>query len=408
MRQSGERVHGPYPHHNRWRLVVDKRGRRERLTFDTETQAKAKKEELLKEIAGRTVSDAVQAFVVNMRDRGLRVGTVDRAEAHLRCFFDLDTEIDGKPIRFARTGGFVEDLRPHRCEELYGALTKRVAVDTHRNGLATTKSFLKWCVKRGWIRSNPAEDITAIGQRNRGKKQLRIDEARKLVDLCIEKANAGDDAAVAVLVALLMGMRASEVTDRVVRDLDDEGRLLWIEVGKTKRSRRTLEVPAVLRPYVLSLAKDRAPDEQLLGRRSTKRGNKRGRQWLRHWLAVFCDEAKIPQVCSHSLRGLHATLATEAGVSAHAVASALGHTTPAVTHAHYIQAGTNQRVSARRVTAKLAEPTGSLQPLRAVARAEPTGSPRPVRPIAGTTRPRSVPAKAESLSDLSPPLTNLA
>ena len=48
-------------------------------------------------------------------------------------------------------------------------------------------------------------------------------------------ANVGNDAAVGVLTALLMGMRASEVTDRVVRDLDDEGCLLWIEVGKTKR-----------------------------------------------------------------------------------------------------------------------------------------------------------------------------
>ena len=77
-----------------------------------------------------------------------------------------------------------------------------------------------------------------IGQRNRGKKQLRIDEARKLGDLSASPTNAGDDAAVGVLTALLLGLRASEVTDRVVRDLDDDGRLLWIEFGKTKRSRR--------------------------------------------------------------------------------------------------------------------------------------------------------------------------
>jgi integrase len=90
-------------------------------------------------------------------------------------------------------------------------------------------------VKQGWLRATPLEDVTPVGQRNRGKKQLRIDEARKLVDLCIAKANVGNDVAVGVLTALLMGMRASEVTDRTVRDLDDEGRLLWIELGKTKR-----------------------------------------------------------------------------------------------------------------------------------------------------------------------------
>jgi hypothetical protein len=61
------------------------------------------------------------------------------------------------------------------------------------------------------------DDVVVCRERNRCKKQLRIDEARKLVDLCITEANAGDDAAVGVLTALLLGVRASEITDRVVR-----------------------------------------------------------------------------------------------------------------------------------------------------------------------------------------------
>jgi integrase len=187
-----------------------------------------------------------------------------------------------------------------------------------------------------------------------------------------------------VLTALLMGMRASEVTDRVVRDLDDNGSLLWIEVGKTKRSRRTLEVPAVLRPYLLALAKDRAPDEQLITRKQTKRRNKCGRYWLLYWLRAYCDEAKVPEVCVHSLRGLHATLATEAGISSHVVANALGHSSPAVTQAHYLKPGTKQRVNTRRVVQKLGEPSR-------------TGVLHPVRAVAGTNRGRSVPAKEKSL-----------
>jgi hypothetical protein len=174
------------------------------------------------------------------------------------------------------------------------------------------------------------------------------------------------------------------VTDRVVRDLHAEGRLLWIEVGKTKRSRRTLKVPALLRPYLLALAKDRAPDEQLISRGPTKRRRRRDRQWLRHWLQDFCDEAQIPRVCVHSLRGLHATLATEAGVSSHAVANALGHTSAAVTHAHYVQPGTQKRMSTRRVVQKL-------------------GDPNPVRRIPETIRGRSVSGGAKRLSPLLQP-----
>jgi integrase len=168
-------------------------------------------------------------------------------------------------------------------------------------------------------------------------------------------------AAVGVLTALLLGLRASEVTDRVVRDLDDGGRLLWIELGKTKRSCRTLEMPALLRPYLLALAKDRAPDAQMITRGMTKRGNRRDRQWLLHWLGVYCAEAKVPHVCVHSLCRLHATLATEAGQTSHAVASALGHSSPAVTHAHYIERGARRRASTKRVVAAIAQPTGSLQ-----------------------------------------------
>jgi hypothetical protein len=49
-------------------------------------------------------------------------------------------------------------------------------------------------VKQRWIATSPLAEITTVGQRNQGKKQLRIDEARKLVDLCITHAHHTDGA----------------------------------------------------------------------------------------------------------------------------------------------------------------------------------------------------------------------
>jgi integrase len=356
MRQTGQKVHGPYQHGNKWRLLVrDADGSQEALSFPTEAAANAHKRSLLKQIAGRTVSDAVQEFVVEKREIGLRSGTVKRAEFHLRAFFQLDGEVDGVNMPYAETGGMLEDLQPKACEQLYTAMVKTCAVDTHRNALAEAKAFGAWCVKQGWIATNPLAEIKAVGQRNRGKKQLRIDEARKLVDLCIRKANEGDEAAVGVMTAFLLGLRASEVTDRVVRDLDDDGRLLWIEFGKTKKSRRTLEVPALLRPYLLALAKNRAPDAQLISRTVSRRsGKKRDRYWLLYHVERLCAEASVPVVCTQSLRGLHASVATDAGATSHVVASALGHSSPAVTHAHYIDGATARRARTRRVVGKVA------------------------------------------------------
>ena len=257
----------------------------------------------------RTVGEAVRAHVAHLRDRGLRVSTIDRAEAHLRRFFELDALEGTTTVRFAHTGGMLAGISAQRCAELYATLSKHVAVDTHRNALAAVKAFGTWCVSQGWLYTNPAAGVTPIGQRSRGKKQLNTDDTRKLVALCVAQANTGDDAAVGVLTALLMGMRASEVTDRVVGDLETDGRLLWIEVGKTKRERRTVEVPELLQPYLIALAKDRGPDEQLITRDRTKRGNRCDRQWLRYGLAAFCREASVPRVCTHSLRGLREAVA---------------------------------------------------------------------------------------------------
>lgn len=235
------------------------------------------------------------------------------------------------------------------------AMVKTCAVDTHRNALAVAKTLGGWCVKAGVDRNEPARRDHRRRSAHRGKKQLRIDEARRLVDVCIREANQGDEAAVGVLTAFLLGLRASEVTDRVVRDLDDEGRLLWIEFGKTRRSRRTLEVPALLRPYLLALAKGRAADAQLISRTVSRRsGKKRDRYWLSHHVEWLCAEAKVPVVCTQSLHGLHASVATDAGATSHVVASALGHSSPAVTHAHYIDGATARRRRTRRVVGKVA------------------------------------------------------
>src|SRR6185437_12341963 len=105
---------------------------------------------------------------------------------------------------------------------------KPFATDSHRNILAEAKTFLKWCVGRGYVRTNPLEGVEGTGKRRHGKPQLRIDEARRWQVKAAQLADEGEAGAVAALVTLVMGLRAGEVVSRVVRDLDDEGRLLWI------------------------------------------------------------------------------------------------------------------------------------------------------------------------------------
>ena len=149
----------------------------------------------------------------------------------------------------------------------------------------------------------------------------------------------GERGAVAALLALVMAMRASEIVSRVVRDLDDDGKLLWIPDSKTEAGRRTLQVPALLQPMLKQLAAGKSPAAMLFG--------DHWRDWVRNWVKRICEAAGVPKVTAHGMRGLHSTLAVEHGVSAHVVAASLGHESSTTTIQSYVKpeavAGAQQR-----------------------------------------------------------------
>jgi len=198
-------------------------------------------------------------------------------------------------------------------------------------------------VAKHWLRSNPVADVEGVGKRRHGKAQLRIDEARRWMAKAIELADGGEGGAIAAMMALLLGMRASEIVSRVVRDLDDDGHLLWIPTAKTEAGKRTLRVPDVLRPYLQRLAADSTPHAPLFGQH--------WRDWPREWVQRVCELAGVPKVTAHGMRGLHSTLAMEAGITGHVVAASLGHENVSTTVQSYAKpeavAGAQQRRALR-------------------------------------------------------------
>lgn len=109
-------------------------------------------------------------------------------------------------------------------------------------------------VEKKWLPRHPLETVKGIGKVRHGKEQLRIDEARRWMVEAKRQADAGQAGAVAAMMALVMGMRASEIVSRVVRDLDDGGTLLWIADSKTLAGRRKLQVPEFLQPSLVAHA----------------------------------------------------------------------------------------------------------------------------------------------------------
>jgi hypothetical protein len=70
-------------------------------------------------------------------------------------------------------------------------------------------------------------------------------------------------------------------------------------------------------------------------------------------LTRACKLTGVPVVCPHSLRGLNATLAVEAGATCSLVAHALGHGSDAVTRRHYIAPSALDAARSARVASAL-------------------------------------------------------
>lgn len=326
MREKRDRAYGPYPNRDKFRVVVvGADGSRTSASYKSEATARQRIAEVNTEAVGRTVSNAIEMYLAQST---AKVRSKKTVEHRLRG-------ITGERDRLLRK------LTPAVARELFAARALETSGDTQFHELASARAFAEWCIERGWIAVNPFRGIKPTKPRKRGKPQFRIDEARKLLDVCLAEDSK---AATAVALALLCGMRASSVTDRTVRDLDDGARVLWIEKDKTDAGDRRLEVPEVLRARLAKLAAGRPGGAKLF-----VGGN---RDWLRYHCRRLCGVAKIDILSPHSLRGTHASLARPVVPVEH-VARVLGHAGTAVTQKHYIAPGVERELDQRAVLSVL-------------------------------------------------------
>lgn len=352
----------------KWRCLVTIEGRRRWGPLATEPAGREREEarklaqaEATREanamareaISGAmTMRETIEAYLKFRRAAGSREQSVSTAGQQLRLFFAPVLDSPLIIVTAKRAAELYERLRT-----VPGSRGKVFAVATQRHCLMMAKSLFMWCVGQRLVSRNPLADLKAIGMPHRGKSQLRIDEARILARLALRLAAAGDDGGLAVLLALVMGMRAGEIVTRTVRDIDDSGLLLWVDETvdgwrtKSRAARRALAVPEALRPLLCERARGKMGGDPLF--EAPMVGGRRHRNWVRESTLRLCEQAGLPRVCAHSLRGLHATIAIQAGASPALVASALGHEEPSMTLSAYAVPGSLQIGQQHQVTALL-------------------------------------------------------
>ncbi|MCG8420846.1 MAG: hypothetical protein MJE77_23235 [Proteobacteria bacterium] len=161
---------------------------------------------------------------------------------------------------------------------------------THQGELKATRTLWRWLTRKGWVLSNPWVEVELVGEVRRGKEQLRRGELAKLAVLCFrtarESASNGRwvghdvDRALAVLVSLYPGMRASEVVSLCGRDIN--GDVITYTPAKQRGQRKVKRVKITTELSSLFQAKAKGA-ERLFPYKPP---------WVRSSLMRLCKEAE--------------------------------------------------------------------------------------------------------------------
>ncbi len=345
-RKRGARILGPYyqPGRDEWVTAEPQPdGTRKSCRFKTELEAREYVDEFNKALDSteHSTTSALEEYANHLTAEGNAAESIYCTKVAICSFFPQPIPLH--LLSEKRVKKLYEDLRTRPSERTGAPL----AADTHRNRLAETKTFLRWCVAQGYLPRDPSEKVAGTGKRRpRGKslgksgQELHTREARRFFQTALALGAQGDERAIGALVALLLGMRAKEIVNRKVRDLDEDelpGDLLWIPCSKTPAGRRTLEVPEELRVLLVPLTEGKSGDRWLFESKPKKKGappQRHWRDWVRKSVWYVCDAARVPRVTAHAMRGLLASLTNERGELGHAIAAMLGHADDGETAQH--------------------------------------------------------------------------
>lgn len=326
-----ERAYGPYENRNGWRIVIVRAdGARVAKTFSDHATAAKTVEEIRRQVDARTLGDAVTDYLDTLRGNGVRASTLTTTRHRLMALLQL--KAGDRALR---------SVTARVANRLYRArVTDGVSASTHRGELGCAVRLFDHCAERGWTSVNPFADVKPVGRLAAGKPQLRVDEARRLLGALDETPEG-----TAVMMCLLMGLRAHEVVQRVGRDVDNGGRLLWIPHSKTAAGVRQVAIPAALRQRLMGLV--RGPDDRLFSLT---------RYALHYHVIRFCRLAGVPRVTPHGLRGTFATLAVTGGgmsgapAAVAALAPQFGHNDNGATmRRHYLAPGAEETANVARL-----------------------------------------------------------
>lgn len=337
MPGTNERAYGPFKHGNRYRVRIVTGGSFSGYRyFESESDAKAYVDTFRRVTETKTIGQVVKDYLEHLarhggpkKDEPLRQSSLDSIRHRLTAFLQL--EIEDRPLT-ALTPAFARRLYEQRK-------VRGVRVDTLRGELSVAKVFGEWwLVRNKLVKVNPFTELKAEGTRNVGKATLKLDDARLFMQAALDECT--EEGLMCALI-LVLGLRVSELTDRLVDDVNTTPCALNVPRGKTRAAKRLLGVPAPLSDRLLA---------HIRGKERTAPLFSKSRYSIHHHALRLCKLVGVPVVCPHGLRGSAATNIVEAnGATLATVEDAvrraqaqLGHESSAITRSTYIAPGAEE------------------------------------------------------------------
>ncbi|MDO8629398.1 MAG: tyrosine recombinase XerC [Phycisphaerales bacterium] len=237
-----------------------------------------------------------------------------------------------------------QKLRETQTEQVKAFLaflgTQTYSKSTIARKLATLRSFYKFCMRRGYVKTHPLATIRTPKQDKRLPKFLELDQITKLLSTPDDNTLLGARDRAMLEVLFSTGVRVSELVDLNFGDVEYEGRTIRVR-GKGKKQRTTPIGPTALAAVQKYLQLRRSDarsanfDQQALF--VNKHGRRLSTRSVRRKLDKYLLQAGLdPSISPHTLRHSFATHMLANGADLRSVQELLGHqsisTTQIYTH----------------------------------------------------------------------------
>ena len=235
--------------------------------------------------------------------------------------------------QFLRFSGlrYLDDITTEALREfLYnGRIERKWTADTFLCYHKSLRAFLKWCVNRKYITENPILSIERPRLEKKLPKRITEDESNKLLEHTLHRKYSyrferyRNTSLFAVI--LYAGLRAGEVLNRKMNDVDIESNVIHVMQGKGGKD-RVVPICYALRKYLLAYLKERKRlDRGCINFFISSRGDQPFTySGLKKVVEILRKETKI-KFSAHKLRHTFATMMLEGGCDLFSLQKMMGH-----------------------------------------------------------------------------------